>query len=83
MKRSKALLVLASPNIKVEGGVSSSVMVNVAAGRLPRMAPPVGLNKVRLTVSKVSIEESLMMGTLKVFGAVSPGPHDRVPTTGV
>ena len=49
-----------------------SAMVSTAVLGLPRVAPPVGLLRVRLTVSFASTVVSLMIGMLMVLFAVSP-----------
>ena len=46
---------------------SLSVMVNRAVPGLPSVAPPVGLLKVRLTVSLPSTRASLLIGMVKVL----------------
>ena len=45
----------------------------------PMVAPPVGFNRSRNTVSFVSCTESGKTGTVKVF-TVSPSANDNVPT---
>ena len=47
-------------------------MVSTAVLGLPSVAPPVGLLRVRLTVSFASAVVSLMIGMLTVLFAVSP-----------
>ena len=49
-----------------------SVMVSTAVLGVPSVAPPLGLLKVRLTVSFASAVVSLMIGMLMVLFAVSP-----------
>src|SRR5215470_9940050 len=54
------------------GGVSFSVMVSTAVLGEPRVAPPVGLLRVRLTVLFTSKTVLSMMGMVTVLLAVSP-----------
>jgi hypothetical protein len=58
------------------------MMVSVAAVGVPRVAPPVGLVRVRLTVSLPSTSVSLMIGMVKVL-LVSPMPKLSVPLVAV
>jgi len=72
-----ARLKLAEMNAKIPGE-SLSVIVSTAVGRLPSVAPAVGFDSVRLTVSSGSNTESLTIGTLNVSEATPP-PKTSVP----
>ena len=67
-----ATLYVAALNCNVPPAASLSVMVSTAVLGLPSVAPPVGLLRVRLTVSFASAVVSLMIGMLTVLFAVSP-----------
>ena len=69
---------LAGETARETVGKSLSTIVNVAVVWVPNVAPPVGLLKVKLTVSFPSKSESLTIGMITVL-LVSPGPK----TTGI
>ncbi len=64
------------------GAASSLAMVSVAAA-VPRAAPPVGLERVRITVSLLSTVVSPAMVTVKVLLALSPSLQLREPEAAV
>ena len=57
---------------------SLSTMVRTAVLRVPRVAPPVGLERVRMTVSLGSSRASFMIGIVKV-PLVWPAAKVKVP----
>ena len=57
---------------------SLSTMVRTAVLRVPRVAPPVGLERVRMTVSLGSSRASSMIGIVKVR-VVWPAAKVKVP----
>ena len=61
----------------IEGNGSSSLMVNVAVP-VPMVVPPVGLLRVRLTVSFGSSSASSLRVTLKLW-LVTPSAKTSVP----
>ena len=69
-------------NVPTGGAVSLSMIVNVAVVWLPSVAPPVGLLRVRLTVSFPSTSVSLVIGTVNVL-LVSPAANVNVPVVAV
>ena len=62
------------------GEPSSSVIVSTAVAGAPRVAPPVGLASVRVTVSAGSTVVSFTIGTVTVL-LVSPPPKLTVVET--
>jgi hypothetical protein len=71
-------LELAALNCTVGDG-SSSVIVTIARSLCPKVAPPVGFDKVRLIVSLGSFRLSFMIGIENVLPAVSPLAQLNVP----
>ena len=58
------------------------MIVSTAVSGVPSVAPPVGLLKVRFTVSSDSSSVSLTMGIAKVL-LVTPAPKVSVPDVAV
>src|SRR5262245_11837374 len=58
---------------------SLSRIVSTAVLVVPRVAPPVGALSVRFTVSLFSTAASSTIGTVKLFGVVSPAAQVSVP----
>ena len=56
--------------------------VSTAVLGVPRIAPPVGLLRVRFTVSSASSRESRVIGILKVR-LLTPAPKVRLPEVAV
>jgi hypothetical protein len=77
-------LYVAELNCKVPPGAGSfSMMVSIAVLGEPRVAPPVGLLRVKLIVSLPSYALSSRIGTLKVLFAVSALAQLNVPLVDV
>ncbi len=62
----------------MDPGTSLSVIVRIAVLGVPRVAPPVGFDSARLSVSPGSSWASLRTGIVKVL-LVSPALKVRVP----
>jgi hypothetical protein len=71
-----------APNLNPDVETSLSVMVSVAFGRTPSLAPPVGLLRRRYPVSLPSAAVSLTMPTVNVLLA-TPGPKVNTPPAAV
>ena len=64
------------------GAASSFKIVRVAGFGLPRVAPPVGFDKARFTVSSDSTFVSPFTVTVNVWGVASPSAQLNVPDAG-